>query len=213
MTDPCDPDQDVPISEDLQSPAGATAWADAAERKRPQRGQFRNVIVEHLETLPPCSRVLELGSGPGFLAEHVLTRCPRLGSYTLFDFSEPMLEMSRARVGRFTAASFVLGDFRADDWTRAVTGPFQAVVSMQAVHEVRHKRHVPRLYQQIFGILAPSGPLLVCDRTPEDDSPRNTSLFMTEHEQVKAIQAAGFADARLLMSGDALALCLGRKPI
>lgn len=212
MTEPFDPDQDVPYGEDLQSPAGAKAWADAAERKRPRRVEFRNLIVEYLQTLAPGSRVLELGSGPGFLAQHVLECCPELGSYTLFDFSEPMLEISRSRAGQFPAASFVLGDFKSDDWPRMVSGPFQAVVSMQAVHEVRHKRHVPRLYRQVYGSIAPSGLFLVCDRTPEDDSPRSASLFMTEHEQVQAMRAAGFADVRVLMSGDALALCHGRKP-
>ena len=35
----------------------------------------------------PGARVLELGSGPGFLAERVLERCPQLGTYTLVDFS------------------------------------------------------------------------------------------------------------------------------
>lgn len=207
-----DAEEDVPYTEDLQSPDGATAWADTAEQKRPARGPIRRAIGERLETLAPGSRVLELGSGPGLLAEHVLSRCPQLASYTLFDFSEPMLEMSRARVGRFAAARFVLGDFRQDDWTRHVSGPYDAVVSMQAVHEVRHTRHVPRLYEQIRAMLAPGGLFLVCDRTPEDDTPRSRALFMTAEEQAEALQQAGFVDVQLVMAADALAFCTCRKP-
>ena len=205
-------DQDVPVTEDLQSPEGATAWAAAADRRRPLRAAIRRAIAGSLGALPPGTRVLELGSGPGLLAEQVLGQCPAIASYTLFDFSEPMLTMSRRRAEAFAAARFVLGDFRSDDWTRHAPGPYDAVVSMQAVHEVRHKRHVPRLYERIREILAPGGLFLVCDRTPDDDSPRSTALFLTEAEQVRALSDAGFEDVRLLMAGDALAFCSCRKP-
>jgi SAM-dependent methyltransferase len=207
-----DPDVDIPYGEDLQSPRGAAAWADAADHKRPARIPIRQAIVERLQTLSEGARVLELGSGPGYLAEQVLSRCPRLGVYTLFDFSEPMIAMSRVRTAAFPAARFVIGDFRDSDWTADVPGPWDAVVSMQAVHEVRHKRHVPALYREIFGILRPSGMFVVSDRTPEDDSPRSTALFMTAAEQLDAMRGAGFVEVRHITSGDAIALCEGQKP-
>ena len=203
--------QDVPYAEDLQSLEGAQTWADHAERRRPVRAQIRQAIGERLERLAPGSRVLELGSGPGFLAEHVLNRCPQVASYTLFDFSEPMLDMSRARVDRFPAARFVAGDFRSADWVRHVAGTYDAILTMQAVHEVRHKRHVPRLYRQIRELLTPGGLFLVCDRTPEDDSPRSTALFMTAHEQLAALRDAGFVDVQLVTAADALVFCTCRK--
>ena len=208
MTDSAD---DVPSTENLQSPEGARAWADAADRKRPLRAQIRRAIANELRMLPRGARVLELGSGPGFLAEHVLSQCTHLASYTLLDFSEPMLDMSRQLVERFPSAAFLLGDFKSDGWTQIVSGPYEAVVSMQAVHEVRHKRHVPRLYRQVHSVLAPSGIFVIADRTPEDDSSRSTSLFMTEREQLHVLSDAGFGDVRLLMSGDALALCRGTR--
>lgn len=207
-----EPDQDVPYSEDLQSPEDAKAWADAADRKRPLRIRIRNAIVERLSALPPGARVLELGSGPGFLAEQVLSRCTHIANYTMLDFSQPMLDMSRARVQRFASATLVLGDFRSNEWMRNVAPAYDAVVSMQAVHEVRHKRHVPRLYQQVHTLLASNGVFLIADRVPEDDSVRSAALFMTAHEQVKALDEAGFVDVRVAMSGDALVFCECRKP-
>ena len=207
-----DPDADVPYGEDLQSPEGAAAWAHAADRKRPHRLPVRQAIVERIQQLPDGARVLELGSGPGSLAEQVLSQCARLGAYTLFDFSEPMIAMSRQRAGTFAAAQFVVGDFRNSSWTGAVPGLWDGVVSMQAVHEVRHKRHAPSLYREIFRVLRPSGLLAVCDRTPEDSSIRSTALFMTAGEQLEAMRGAGFVDVRLVTSGDALALCEARKP-
>jgi len=206
-----DADADVPYIEDLQDPVQAQAWADAADRRRPLRVVVRNAIVERLDTLSPGARVLELGSGPGFLAELALLRCPQLARYTLLDFSEPMLNMSRERLAAFPSARFVLGDFRAADWPTQVQAPFEAVVSMQAVHEVRHKRHVPRLYRQIRELLVPAGLFLICDRTPEDDSPRSTALFATEQEQLQMLRAAGFVDVQTLMTGDAIAFLACRS--
>jgi hypothetical protein len=39
----------------------------------------------------------------------------------------------------------VLASFKTEDWTRRVEGRFGCVVSMQAVHELQHKRHAPRM--------------------------------------------------------------------
>jgi cyclopropane fatty-acyl-phospholipid synthase-like methyltransferase len=202
---------DVPYSEDLQQPSDARAWVEAADRKRPLRIHIRRAIVDRLRLLSPGARVIELGSGPGLLAEQVLLHCTEIAKYTLLDFSEPMLEMSRGRVARYPSAEFVSADFRSEGWIRCVTPPYDAVVSMQAVHEVRHKRHVPRLYGQVHGLLARDGAFLMADRVPEDDSPRSTALFMTEQEQTRALADAGFDNIRVVMSGDALVLCECRK--
>jgi cyclopropane fatty-acyl-phospholipid synthase-like methyltransferase len=200
-------EEDVPYSEDLQQPSDARAWVEAADRKRPLRIHIRRAIVNRLRLLATRARVLELGSGPGLLAEQVLLNCTDIAKYTLLDFSEPMLEMSRGRVARYPSAEFVSADFRSEGWIWRVTAPYDAVVSMQAVHEVRHKRHVPRLYGQVHGLLARDGAFLMADRVPEDDSPRSTALFMTEQEQTRALADAGFHNIRVVMSGDALVLC------
>jgi hypothetical protein len=54
---------------------------------------------------------------------------------------------------------------------------------LAAVHELRHKRHAPSLYEQIHEVLSAPGLVLVCDYTPFDGSPKNITLYMTEQEQ------------------------------
>lgn len=159
---------------------------------------------------PPIGLVLELGSGPGLLAERILHSC-QIERYTLLDFSPPMLELSRARVGGHPAAAFVLADFKQPDWTARVAGPFDAVVAMQAVHEIRHKRHVPGLYSDVRGLLRPGGLLLVCDHAPADDSARATALFATEAEQHAMMTGAGFSEVTTLLEHRGLYLCSGRR--
>jgi hypothetical protein len=80
---------------------------------------------------------------------------------------------------------------------------------MQAVHEIRHKRHVPALYQQLRSVLDVGGVLLVADHVPWDDSLRWTSLFMTLREQQDAFEAAGFCDVRTLLTIERLMLMRG----
>ena len=209
--DPAEQERDIPYGEDWQSVAEVTAWAEASDRKRPWRSQIRDFIAEQVATLRRDAQVLELGSGPGFLAERVLQLCTQLGGYTLLDFSDPLLAISRERLARFAGASFVRADFKLDQWVHAVGGQFDCVVSMQAIHEVRHKRHVPRLYRQIYQVTAASGLVLICDHTPFDDSQRSISLYMTEQEQIGALSAGGFADVRIALSINGLVLYAGKK--
>jgi hypothetical protein len=120
-----------------------------------------------------------------------------------------MLASSRKRLAGFSAASFVLASFKSEDWTRRVAGQFDCVLSMQAVHELRHKRHAPRLYEHVHRILAVPGLILICDRTPFDDSPTSTSLYMTEQEQQHALAEARFANVHVELSMDGLVLYAG----
>jgi SAM-dependent methyltransferase len=207
-----DSDEDVPSPIDLRDPGDARAWVATAEQKRPWRARLRGIIAETLGALVGRpNRVLELGSGPGLLAEAIL-RGGSVGHYTLFDFSLPMLEMSRARLGGHPAATFVQGDFKTPRWAEGLAGPFDAVVSMQAVHELRHKRHAPGLYRAVRGLLRPGGWLLVCDHRPVADSGPPAALFATANEQEVAFRAAGFEDVRTALELEGMYLCIGRRP-
>jgi SAM-dependent methyltransferase len=180
---------DIPSREDLQSPEGAAAWVAAADRKRPWRAEFRQHIADRLEGR---RRILELGSGPGLLAECVLRTCVDVERLVLLDFSVPMLEMCRGRLGEDPRVQLIEDDFRSPGWVDAAPGPFDAVISMQAVHELRHKCRASQLYEQVHHKLVPNGLFLVCDHVPRDASPFQTGLYMTEAEQHRALAGAGF---------------------
>ena len=203
--------QDVPYGNDWDSATEAAAWAEAADRARPWRAEIRDHIAARIATLAPRARVLELGSGPGLLAQRVLQRCPHLEAFTLMDFSEPMLALSRERLSAFPAASFVRASFKSEDWTHHVEGRFDCVVSMQAIHELRHKRYARRLYEQVYQVLAVPGFFLVCDHTPFDDSPRSIALYMTEQEQQQALADARFSNVHVELAVNGLTLYAGER--
>ncbi len=198
-----DDETDVPYGEDFHDVAVAAAWADAANRKRPWRAaifeRFASIIGA---TSIPSPRILELGSGPGFLAEQVLGRCSAVGLYALVDFSEAMLEQSRQRLlPHANRTQFLRADFKTETWPELVKGPFDFVLSLQAVHELRHKRHALRLYTQLLPLLSPAAEVLICDHLPEGaHTPRHRVLYMSSAEYLATFAQAGFSHAELVWS-------------
>ena len=102
---------------------------------------------------------------------------------------------------------------KSEDWTRRVGGGFDCVVSMQAVHELRHKRHASRLYEQVYQVLTVPGLFLICDHTPFDDSRKSMALYMTEQEQQRALVDARFSSVNVELSMNGLMLYLGERAV
>jgi SAM-dependent methyltransferase len=206
--------EDVPSPIDFHNEAEAYAWIERTIRNRPCRSAFFNEFVNEVSRLEQHElKVLELGSGPGMLAEQILRRCLSVCVYTLLDVSEPMLAVSRARLAEFaTRLRFVRADFRHDDWM-AMVGTVDAVFSMQAVHEVRHKCHVPALYEKVLSVLQPGGLVLICDHLPgENPDARKLALYMTPEEQLAALNSAGLRKPAIHFVANGMALYKAYAP-
>jgi SAM-dependent methyltransferase len=193
---------DVPSPIDLRQWADAQTWAAQAMVKRPWRVRFFDHMVLALQSGGlEAGRVLELGSGPGFLARHMLCHLPEL-RYTALDFSPAMHQLAGERLGPLSrCVRFVERDFKALGWQEGL-GLFDSVVTMQAVHELRHKRHAVRLHTQVREMLAPQGCYLVCDHHAGEGGMRDEQLYMSVDEQRHALLDAGFTRVdRLLLEG------------
>jgi SAM-dependent methyltransferase len=204
---------DVPITVDFRFPDVAAKWVAEADAKRPHRAEVRRAIAAQVAEVGRARvvdasklgildatrlHVLELGAGPGLLAEAVLDACD-VERYVCVDNSQPMLDMAKQRLG--DRAQYVLADMREVP----VAGPFDAIVAMQSIHELRHKRHAQPLYTRLRDIMRVGSALVICDHAPqpEDDRP----LYMTANEQLAAMTAAGFADATLVATHGTLYIC------
>lgn len=201
--------EDVPPGVDFLVPEAAQKWATEAEEKLSSRIPFFTAFVEALQShTSKVQAVLELGSGPGFLAEHVLSRCESIARYELLDFSPTMLDLSRQRLQAFgPRVSFVRGNFKDEGWARRLGTPCDAILSIQAVHELRHKRHAVKFYKECFALLNSGGLLVICDRLPQGDSERDRALFMTSEEQITAIRQAGFNEALVVFQSAERVVC------
>lgn len=186
-------------------------WVSVANSKRPFRLEFFDAFVSELAALGNAE-VLDVGSGPGFLAERVLTACD-VASYHLFDFSPRMLELSRARLCEFgERAVFHQGSFLDEGWRQSLPAPFDAIVSMQAIHEVRDSAQIPRLYAELRMLLRAGGIILIADEVNAGDKNEKHLLSLNEHET--ALSTAGFEQFRLVhAAGDLVLFAATRRGV
>ena len=205
--------KEVPSDHDFFDPAYVKQWTDSIIRYRPEREQvFRAFAAEAARIEKPALSVFELGCGPGFLAEALLENC-RIERYTLIDFSPQMLELSRNRLAKFKDKTvFIQRNFKEEHWTDAVPAGFDLVVSLQAVHELRHASRIPKLYAQLHGLLVPGGTILICDHvnSPSPSSHR-AAHFMTVEEHLSTFKEVGFIKPREICPAADLSLMAAEK--
>ncbi|MBJ8453517.1 class I SAM-dependent methyltransferase [Acinetobacter bereziniae] len=200
--------QDVPSPIDLRNPQDALQWAEQVNQKRPWRYEFFDYYVNLIQNLYKEKQfkdqdessfcVLEIGSGPGFFAKHLLSQCPDI-FYTALDFSEPMHELSKSKLSsdELARAEYVIQDFKQDDWNNSL-GKFDAVIIHQALHELRHKEYASQFHQQIKKLLKHDAIYLVCDHIFADEAMQNNELYMSKHEHFQCIKQAGYTDIELV---------------
>jgi tRNA (cmo5U34)-methyltransferase len=102
-------------------------------------------------------RVLDLGCGPGLMADRVLKEF-RQAKLTLFDLTPEMIEECRSRLGDQDRISYRVGDFRVDDF-----GEFHDIIiaSLSLHHAALSER--PALAARLFRSLAPGGQLITAE--------------------------------------------------
>ena len=205
--------KEVPSDHDFFDPAYVKQWSDSIIRYRPEREQvFRAFAAEAARIEKPALSVFELGCGPGFLAEALLENC-QIERYTLIDFSPQMLELSRNRLAKFKDKTvFIQRNFKEENWTDAAPAGFDLVVSLQAVHELRHKRHAPILHSQLYSLLVPGGTILICDHVNSSSpSGHRAAHFMTVEEHLSTFKEVGFIRAREIWPAADLSLMAAEK--
>jgi putative AdoMet-dependent methyltransferase len=142
-----------------------TDYADAAEVERYERrmGEIRNLAAEDaailkILDLPPNSRILEIGTGPGHFARAAARAGHRV---TALDVSPVMLEYARSKAEAegLSGIEFIHGGFLTYS---APPATFDAAVSVMALH------HLPDVWkavalQNVHRALKPETRFLVCD--------------------------------------------------
>jgi cyclopropane fatty-acyl-phospholipid synthase-like methyltransferase len=201
---------DVPSPVDFRCEKDAREWANRAIERRPIRaGVF--VAISQALGATNSQKVLELGSGPGFLAERIAKDHPEI-EYTALDSSRAMHSLAQERLGaNATRVWWVEADFKVDGWSNGL-GEFDAAVTVQAVHELRHKRHASTLYRDVLKLLRPGGVFLMCDHFVGDGGMTDRDLFMTPTEHEATLLKVGFSGARLLLQQDGLVLFRSINP-
>jgi Methylase involved in ubiquinone/menaquinone biosynthesis len=133
----------------------ATSRRVEATYTTPDVVEQRRIIVGAL-SLQPGERVLDIGSGPGFLACEMASAVGPSGSVTGIDPSQDMLSLA---AGRDVPAYVTFGPGDATDLPFA-DGTFDVVTSTQVYEYVAD---MPRALAEAHRVLRPGGRLLVLD--------------------------------------------------
>ena len=137
----------------------AKKYLEAVREGIPLADEQLNVMLQLIEAREnEIESFLDLGCGDGILSETILRRYPEAQG-TLPDFSEPMLDAARQRLGNHQGRlRFVRADFGDEDWPLNLdeAAPFDVVVSGYSIHHQPDDRK-QRIYKQIYGLLQSGG--------------------------------------------------------
>lgn len=149
---------------DWHSPQYVEDWiASAATRDDERRIILRRVVSLIPREADAAIRVLDVGAGYGALSAQVLERFPQ-AQLVCQDFSEPMFAQARQRLAWASErVSFTHSDLSDPGWNHALAGPFDAVISAIAIHNVRYSERIRAIYSEIFDVVAPGGCFLNYD--------------------------------------------------
>lgn len=199
---------DVASPIDLRNYKDAVEWQDTANVKRPWRKDFfeyyANLIKRH--AFDSC-HILELGAGPGFLAQHLLSQLSDI-KYTAFDFSEAMHQLAQQKLNssQQVRTNYLIGNFKEPDWQSAIKQKYDFIIIHQALHELRHKKYAADFHKKVKNLLKPQGYYLVCDHLCAPHAMQNDQLYMNKQEHIDALKVAAFENIKMPLEIEGLCL-------
>lgn len=148
-----------------QADALTHAYLDGVRGAIPLAAEQIDIMVRLATAARPGARaILDLGCGDGILGHALLDAFADNEPVGVFaDFSLPMLEAARARLGGY-AAHFVEVDYGEREWPAAVSRPlasptFDIIVSGFSIHH-QPDESKQAIYRDIYDLLSPGGVFL-----------------------------------------------------
>jgi SAM-dependent methyltransferase len=145
------------------------------------RDPERRPLLQQMLSFAPFPRdaalkVLDVGAGYGAVSEEILQAFPA-ARVTLQDYSRPMLDRARQRLGsRPDQLRYILCDLVDPSWPNQVSGPFDLAVSAIALHNLGDPEKIFACYRAVHDLLEPDGCFLNCDRFVEGVEPHLAAL-------------------------------------
>lgn len=150
--------------EDWFDPDCVVDWIQRQEGRAVERRRHFAIVRSLVPQKKEASfRYLNVGAGDGALDEVLLSHFTGAVSVVL-DGSTVMIENAQKRLTAFgKRAQTAEANLSSPDWLEAVEGPFDAVVSTIALHNLRDPLRLRALYGEIFQLLGEGGCFLNMD--------------------------------------------------
>lgn len=145
-------------------------------------------------------KILDVGAGYGALTQFLLNSFPNTTAVCQ-DGSEEMMKLGHQRMASFDGRfSYVVCNFSKSGWSQKVSGPFEAVVSSIAIHNVNSPNIIRGIYDEIFPLLKSGGCFL------------NYDLMISPlQDHMKWLRQAGFQAVGVIWQDERRALFGGFK--
>ncbi len=186
---------------DWSSKKYVSDWAERQDEREVEREKiFRSIAKILSDDSRAAIDVLDLGAGYGALAQFLLNYFPNAKAVCQ-DGSTEMAKLGRKRMqpfkGRF---KYIVCDFSKPGWSRKIKGPFDAVVSSIAIHNVRAPEIIRSIYEETFTLVKTGGCFLNFDR-----------MTPSQKVQLSWLKQAGFVEVKCFWDGGRRALVGGHK--
>ena len=144
-------------------------------------------------------QILELGIGPGYLAQRVLGSLDAI-NYEGADFSQPMLDIAAGRLADFAdRLRLTKLDLFEPGWGDRVTKPLGAVVSTWALHDLGSEDNIAAVYRGVLDLLPDGGLLLNGDFVkPEETTYEYEAGRITVSRHLELLEEIGFSRSECL---------------
>lgn len=168
-------------------------WAEKFTPTPDRMALFETIYRRIAEFSEPNLHILELGIGPGYLAEFILNNSS-LASYEGLDFSKPMLKMAEKRLKQHQQKiDFTQADLTSSVWNRILKHQPNVVVTTWALHDLMKQSNIFSVYQGVNQILPAGGLLLNGDFIkPEKSTFEYEAGRMKPSIHLKLLKKAGF---------------------
>jgi len=177
----------------------AQEWSDRFE-PTPARQRLFDMMTDVLsEDLDSDICIVELGTGPGYLASHILAKLTQV-EYECVDFSAHMLSIAEERLSSFIGpVHFTQADLTAGDWTDALSLKPTAVVTTWALHDLLSKESIARVYDMVYRVIPSGGIFLNGDFIkPEESTVAYEAGRIKPSTHLELLRQSGFREATCL---------------
>ena len=186
---------------DWHSSEYVSSWAEKQDRQESDRQQQFRLLAEAIQydkTLP--IKILDVGADYGALTQFLLKYFSN-ATAVCQDGSEEMIVLGRQRMADLTGRfDYILCDFSRHGWSQLITGPFEAVVSSIAIHNVGSPNIIRGSYDDILPLVKSGGCFLNYDLT-----------LVPLEDQLKWLTQAGFEAVSVIWKDEKRALFGGFK--
>jgi cyclopropane fatty-acyl-phospholipid synthase-like methyltransferase len=189
----------VGAQHEFHSKAFALGWADRFV-PTPERMRLFGLIFSQLnDAITPDGNIIELGLGPGYLAQYLLDRMPDV-SYCGIDFSLPMIEIAQQRLHEYSSrVTYTQADLVKEAWEKNISNPAHAIVSTWALHDLGSPENISTVYERSYNALDSNGILLNGDFVKPTGAAQEFEggrLYVAKH--LELLGTIGFSNVRCL---------------